>query len=55
MCEREGELKTKLEKERMRGTERKTKNLKLKKIKKILDRKKKLERGRNSLEEGEEE
>jgi hypothetical protein len=31
MCEREGELKIKLEKERMRGTERETENIKNKK------------------------
>jgi hypothetical protein len=43
-----------LEKERMRGTEKKTENLKIY-IKKKLDRKKKLERGRNREEEGEEE
>jgi hypothetical protein len=40
-----------LEKERMRGTERKTKNLKEKKN----TLKRKLERERNSKEEGEEE
>jgi hypothetical protein len=48
---REGELKIKLEKERMRGTERKTKNLKEKKN----TLKKKLERERNCKEEGKEE
>jgi hypothetical protein len=51
-CEREGELKIKFEKERMRATERKMENFI---IKKKLDRKKKLERERNSKEEGEEE
>jgi hypothetical protein len=45
-CEREGELKIKFEKERMRATERNLENLK---------KKKKLERERNSKEEGEEE
>jgi hypothetical protein len=38
-CEREGELKIKLEKERMRGTKRKTENF-IKIIKKKLDKKK---------------
>jgi hypothetical protein len=51
-CEREGELKIKFEKERMRATEIKMENFI---IKKKLDRKKKLERERNSKEEGEEE
>jgi hypothetical protein len=45
-CEREGDLKIKFEKERMRATKRKIENLKFKK---------KLERERNSKEEGEEE
>jgi hypothetical protein len=45
-CEREGELKIKFEKERMRATERKMENLKIK-IKK-LDRKKKLDRIRKT-------
>jgi hypothetical protein len=45
-CEREGELKIKFEKERMRATERKMENFFIKK---------KLERERNSKEEGEEE
>jgi hypothetical protein len=45
-CVREGELKIKFEKERMRATERKMDNFFIKK---------KLERERNSKEEGEEE
>jgi hypothetical protein len=45
-CEREGELKIKFEKERIRATERKMENFFIKK---------KLERERNSKEEGEEE
>jgi hypothetical protein len=45
-CEREGELKIKFEKERMRATERKMENFFIKK---------KLEKERNSKEEGEEE
>jgi hypothetical protein len=45
-CEREGELKIKFEKERVRATKRNLENLNLKK---------KLERERNSKEEGEEE
>jgi hypothetical protein len=44
--EREGELKIKLEKERVRGIEREMENFKTKKIKK-------LDRGRNSKKEGE--
>jgi hypothetical protein len=45
-CEREGELKIKFEKERVRATKRNLENLKINK---------KLERERNSKEEGEEE
>jgi hypothetical protein len=45
-CEREGELKIKFEKERMRATKIKLENLNFKK---------ELERERNSKEEGEEE
>jgi hypothetical protein len=45
-CEREGELKIKFEKKRVRATKRNLENLKLKK---------KLERERNNKEEGEEE
>jgi hypothetical protein len=45
-CEREGELKIKFEKERVRATKRNLENLKINK---------KLERERNSNEEGEEE
>ena len=48
MCAREGELKNKFEKERMRGTERKMENFK-------FFKKKQLKRGRNSKEEREEE
>jgi hypothetical protein len=59
-CEREGELKIKFEKERIRATERKMENLFKKKQK--WDRKKKWrgrgpvkKREKNSKEEGEEE
>jgi hypothetical protein len=59
-CEREGELKIKFEKEKMRATERKMENLFIKKKK--WDRKKKWrgrgpvkKREKNSKEEGEEE
>jgi hypothetical protein len=51
-CERGGELKIKFENERMRVIERKMHNFYKKKKE---DRKKKLERERNSKEEGEHE